>query len=272
MFKKLFLGGALMVAVPLMVMGMLFGRGSLSYISTAVSEVRNGAKDMVPVEYELKRARRMIAQLEPVIGENRGKIVREEIDVARLERQVERNEQLLAKYKGEILRLRDDLESGSTQYVYSGRTYSASQVKADLANRFKHYKTLEATTAKLQKIVDIRMNKLTAARQKVAEMEIAKRQLEVDVENLEARLEMIRVAEAASEFNFDNSELARTREVVNDITTRLDVTERMLNTDVELYNRIPLDGEADEVESITSDVTSYFGGSSLDKVASSDNP
>ncbi len=272
MFKKLLLGGVLIVAVPMLVGSMLFGRGIWSYMSTAYSEMKTEAKDMVPIEWELKRARHMITKLEPVIAGNRTKIVREEIEVAKLQRQVQRNQELLAKCKREMLQLRDDLESGSTQYVYSGRTYSAEQVKADLANRFKHYKTLEATTAKLQKIVDIRTNKLEAARRKVEEMLAAKRQLEVDVENLEARLEMIRVAEAASEFSFDNSELARTREVVSDITTRLDVTERMLNTQVELYDRIPLDEESEQLDSITEDVTSYFENRSADKVAASGQP
>ncbi len=272
MFKKLFLAGALLVAVPMLVGSMLFGGGIWSYASTAFSEVKSDAKAMVPIEWELKRARHMIAKLEPVIEENRTKIVREEIEVAKLKRQVERNRQLLAKYQREILQLRDDLESGSTHYVYAGRSYTAEQVKADLANRFKHYKTLEQTTAKLQKIVDIRTNKLDAARRKVEEMLAAQRQLEVDVENLEARLEMIRVAEAASEFKFDNSKLAQTREVVDDITTRLDVTERMLNTQVELYDRIPVGDKSEQPDSITDDVTRYFEGKPSERLASSEQP
>lgn len=272
MLKKLLFAGLFVCVVPALIAVMVLGRGVTSYMSTAFSEVRSEAKAMVPVEWELKRARNMIAKLDPVIEENRTKIVREEIEVAKLERQVEQNEQVLAKYQGEILRLRDDLESGSTQYVYAGRTYSASQVRADLANRFKHFKTLEATTNKLRQIVDIRRNKLKAAQTKVEEMLAAKRQLEVDVENLEARLEMIRVAEATSEFNFDNSKLSQTREVIDDITTRLDVTERMLNTNVELYDRIPLDGDAESLDTITDEVTSYFEGSHETEVVSTDQP
>ena len=272
MFKKMMFVGLLACALPVLIGGLLLGRPLLSYVGTAFSEVKTDAKDLVPVEWELKRARNMIGKLDPVIRDNRTKIVREEIDVAKLDRQINQNEELLTKNRDEILRLRDDLDSSETHYVYAGRQYTESQVRADLANRFKHYQTLEATTGKLKKIVDIRRNKLTAARVKVEEMLSAKRQLEVDVENLDARLEMIRVAEASSEFSFDNNKLAQTREVVEDITTRLDVTERMLNTKIELYDRIPLEGDHESLGTITDDVTAYFYGAPSRDVASTDRP
>ena len=272
MFKKMMFVGLLACALPVLIGGLLLGRPLLSYVGTAFSEVKTDAKDLVPVEWELKRARNMIGKLDPVIRDNRTKIVREEIDVAKLDRQINQNEELLTKNRDEIFRLRDDLDSSETHYVYAGRQYTESQVRADLANRFKHYQTLEATTGKLKKIVDIRRNKLTAARVKVEEMLSAKRQLEVDVENLDARLEMIRVAEASSEFSFDNNKLAQTREVVEDITTRLDVTERMLNTKIELYDRIPLEGDHESLGTITDDVTAYFYGAPSRDVASTDRP
>ena len=80
------------------------------------------------------------------------------------------------------------------------------------------------------------------------------------------------MAEAASEFKFDNSKLAQTREVVDDITTRLDVTERMLNTQVELYDRIPVGDKSEQLDSITDDVTRYFEGKPSERLASSEQP
>jgi chromosome segregation ATPase len=131
----------------------------------------------------------------------------------------------------------------------------------DLANRFQHFQTLEGTVAKLQKILQARENCLNAAREKLEGMLAAKRQLEVEVENLEARLQMVEVAQTTSEFNFDDSQLSRTRELINEIGTRLDVTEKLLNQEVQLYDRIPLDGEpGTNGEDILDQVTDYFSG------------
>jgi hypothetical protein len=90
----------------------------------------------------------------------------------------------------------------------------------------------------------------------------AKRQLEVEVENLEARAKMLEVAQTTSEFNFDDSQLSRTRELINDINTRLEVGEKLINQDVQLHDRIPLDDEeAASSEDVLDAVTKYFSES-----------
>lgn len=85
----------------------------------------------------------------------------------------------------------------------------------------------------------------------------AKSQLEVDVENLDARLKMVEVAQTTSDFNFDDSKLSQTKELVDLVRTRIEVAEKLVNADLEYYDRIPLD-EADADRDITEEVTEYF--------------
>ncbi|MGM0489906.1 MAG: hypothetical protein ACQESR_24515, partial [Planctomycetota bacterium] len=168
--------------------------------------------------------------------------------------------------------LKGDLESGNSQFVYAGRSYSAGEVKNDLANRFEHFKTVEATTKQLKQVLRARQNGLNAARQKLENMLAAKRQLAVDIENLEARLKMIRVAQTTSEFTFDDSKLSRTQELVNEIGTRLDVTEKLMNHHVELSGRIPLEeSEATGTDDVLGEITKHFSEQSeYDAVANSE--
>ena len=249
--------GAVAVAAAVLV-----SRGAIgSYVRMAFDEARHEAKNLVPLEWELKRANQMIARLEPEIERNVERVVREQIEVAKLRRQLEKNDQQLAQCKREVLRLRDDLASGSTSYVYAGRSFTEEQVRADLANRFDHFKDLEAVTEKLRKILSIRETKLQAAKQRVDAMRMAKRKLEVEIEHLAARLEMVQVAQTTSDFHFDDSQLSQTRELLDEIETRLDVNEQMLQTKAGLVERIPL-GESDtSSQTIAEDVTRYFGGS-----------
>lgn len=225
---------------------------------TSVGMVKQTVKDSVPVDFEIKRARQMIKELQPEIERNMHLIAREETEVAKLERQVGTSEQQLSNDRGDILRLKGDLDKGSQVFVYAGRSYSAKQVKTDLQNRFDQFKTQEATTGSLKKILDARQKGLQAAREKLEGMLAAKRQLEVDVENLEARMKMVEVAQTTSEFNFDDSQLSRTKELVQEIGDRIEVAERLVNADSRLHDRIPLDEPVAERD-IADEVADYFG-------------
>jgi hypothetical protein len=69
---------------------------------------------------------------------------------------------------------------------------------------------------------------------------------------------MVEVAQTTSDFNFDDSQLSRTKELVQEISDRIEVAERLVNADTRFQDRIPLDGP--EVErDITEEVADYFG-------------
>lgn len=250
MLKKIVVVGAAVV-----LLGFLFGR---SHIRTAVGMAKQAVKDNVPVQFEIKRAREMIKGLVPEIEKNMHVIAREETEVAKLEKQVANSENQLAKDRDSILRLKNDLDSGTEIFVYCGRNYNAKQVKTDLTHRFDQFKTKEATTDNLRKVLSARQSGLTAARAKLEGMLTAKRSLEVDVENLEARLKMVEVAQTTSDFNFDDSQLSRTKELIAEIGDRIEVAERLVNADTNFHDQIPLD-EPSTDRNITAEVSNYFG-------------
>jgi hypothetical protein len=154
------------------------------------------------------------------------------------------------------MRLRTDLASDQDVFRYAGRTYSAEQVRTDLANRFERYKTSEATLGSLEQIHTARQRSLEAARQKLEGMLAQKRQMQVEVENLEARLQMIAAAKATNRCQFDDSRLGRVKELVGNLRTRLDVAERLVNGETHFHDEIPLDETAPE--NIVDQVTEYF--------------
>lgn len=239
-----------------LLLGLLFGR---SHLATAVGMAKQTLKDNVPVKFEIKRAREMIRGLAPEIEKNMHLIAREETEVAKLERQVARSEEQLSKDRNHILRLKSDLDGGSKVFVYAGRNYSDKQVRDDLSHRFDQFRTKEATTDNLQKILAARQKSLMAARDKLEGMLTAKRQLEVDVENLEARLKMVEVAQTTSDFNFDDSQLSRTKELIAEISDRMEVVERLVNADTSFHDRIPLDEVSPTDRDISQEITNYFG-------------
>lgn len=237
MIRKTIVGAA----VALFLGFFFFGRDAVSYVRTSAGYMKDSVHNAVPMGFQIDRARGMIKDLTFEVRKNMHIIAKEEIEVERFQKQVEAAQAALAKDKEGILKLKADLTTGKKTFEYGGRKYTVDQVKTDLSNRFERYKTSEATLASLQDIHSARQRSLDAARQKLEGTLAAKRQLQVDVENLEARRQMLAAAQTTSNFQFDESQLGRVKELVSDLRTRLDVAERLVSAEGAYHDEIPVD-------------------------------
>jgi len=252
MVKKILLAGGVVALLS----GLTLGVPLVSYSRCGVNWLQDTASDAMPMEWELKRARQMIADLRPEIESNAKRIAREKVEVARLKQQLGETEDRLAQSQEDIERLSDDLRGESQYYTYAGRTYTSAQVKDDLKNRFKRFQTRRATADKLQQMLSARESSLNAAHERMDAMLSAKRQLEVEVENLQARLAALRVAQTSSQLALDDSQLSQTRQLLDEIATRIDVEEETMKVDVEYFGEIDLDEPSDE--DLLDEISTYF--------------
>lgn len=240
-----------------LLMVVLFGYDAASYISTSYNRVTESVRSNVPVEFQIDRARTMVKNLEPEIRRCMHVIAKEEVEVNKLTEQIENAAIKGEKDKDEVLRLQADLSANKSRYHYAGRSYTVTEVKQDLGRRFERYKTATATLESLRDMRDARQRNLEAAQKKLTAMVASERQLRVEVENLEAKLKLVEVAETSSDFNFDDSKLARAKELISQIRTDLDVTAKLANADVNYHGEIVLDEESpDDIEQT---VAAYFG-------------
>ena len=253
MIKRVMVGSG----VGLLLMGILFGRDAISYVSTSAGWVKQSVTDSVPVEFQIERARKMIDDLEPEVRRNKHLIVKEEVALERLAEQVVGLERRQSQDKANLLRMKAEVERGDRFVVFAGHSYSQEQVRRDMASRFDRYKTNDETLFNLRRVLNARQKSLDAARTELEQMLAARRQLIAEVGKLEARQEMVTVAQTASEFNLDDSLLARAKQLVRDVETRLDVTERLLNDNIQFAEEIPLDEPA--AEDIVEQVAEWFG-------------
>lgn len=248
-----------------LVLGLFFGRDAASYVGTSVGWVKDSVKDAVPPEFELERARRMVKDLVPDIRRNMHVIAQEEVEVARLEREIAATEEGLVRDKSDITRLSGDLKTQPVSFNYGGRTYSEDQVKRDLKARFDRFRTKEATLESLRDIHEARVTSLQAAQNKLVNMQTQKRQLEVQLEELDAKLKMVEAAQTTCDYNFDDSRLSRCKELVSDLRTRLDVAQKLVDADAKSLSEIPLDEPV--TGDIVAEVDEYFSGGDERKIA-----
>jgi hypothetical protein len=234
----------------------LFGRDAASYVSTTYHRLTNSVQDHVPVEFQIDRARQMVRDLDPEIRNSMHVIAKEEVAIEQLNKQIDTNQNKADSDKKDILRLQADLGQNKNVYRYASRTYTSDEVKQDLSRRFSRYKVADDTLASMKQMRDARQKNLDAAQQKLSAMINARRKLDVDVQNLEAKRKLVEVAQASSDYVFDDSQLARAKELINDIRTRLDVAAKLANADVNVEAEIPLNDAAPA--DITDQVTEYF--------------
>ena len=67
------------------------------------------------------------------------------------------------------------------------------------------------------------------------------------------------MAQTTSEFNFDDSQLARTKDLISEIQTRIDVAEKLVNSEGMIYGEIPLEEDEQETNDVLLEMAEYFG-------------
>jgi predicted nucleic acid-binding Zn-ribbon protein len=256
MIKKILIGTAVMVATG----GVLFGTDAFSYLTTSAKKFRTEVKASVPLDFEIERARNMVAELIPDIQKNMHVIAQEEVEIEDLHDQIARSEKNLNAERQKLLVLRGDLGNTEGKFHYAGRPASPKEVKTELARRFERFQTAEATLKAKKQMLEARERSLVAAREKLEGKIGAKRALEVQVQNLEARLKMLQAAQTTSQFNFDDSQLSRCKKTIQELRKRLDVAERILDQDGKLVDSLADEPEA--AEDIAEQIDRYFGSTS----------
>jgi chromosome segregation ATPase len=219
--KKAVLGTALAAGS----LYLLFGTSAPSYMRTAFHKVRHTAKNAVPVQFDIDRAREEIANLEPAIKDNIESLARAEVETEHLEREIATVKDNLAREKKAMLALREGLDSGD--YRLTGHVnFTADEIKGELAHRLDRYRNVAKILDEKEATLKAKQKTVIAARKQLANMAAQKKALLTKLEGIEAHLRMIEATNANNEFDFDASALARAKSTVADLEKRLEIMER----------------------------------------------
>ena len=256
MLKKLLIGSAIAVGLGTFV----FGRDAFSYLRTGCRNVQNAVKAEVPVEFEIERAKSLVDQLVPDIRQCMHVIAEQQVDIEHLTVALARKDGDLNKQKDAILALKSDLGSGKTTFTYASHKFTSTDVKRDLATRFERYKAAEEMLSADRKILVAREQTLVANQDKLDGLMQAKKELEVKLEQLQARLHTVKAAEAISQLAIDDSNLSHARKLIEDLNKQLDVKQRVLDAEVKFTGLIPVEKSTSTLPAdLDQQIDAYFG-------------
>ena len=255
--KKVLLGVSCILALG----GFIFGTDLFSYISTAGHKIKNATKSAVPIDFEIQRARETIDSLMPEIKQNMGTIASEEVALNKLNDDINKLDSRMKDAKGELVILQTALDSDKNKahFIFCDRTYARSQVENDLSARFERYQIDQSQSEALIKMKSMREQSLQAAKSKLQEYLAQKQELEVKLQQLDARLKMVELAKTTSEFNFNEDNLGQAKKLISELQGRLEVEERLVGNHGDLSNEVVLKNDTTKNKDISSRVTQYFG-------------
>ena len=251
----------LAVAAVLVVGGLLFGGKLIPYAKTAYRSAVDKAQEAVPIEFQIEAAKDQLKTIGPEINDMVRKIAREKVEIKQLENSVAKQETTLKKRYDEMMVLRNHIQSGDTVYVATnGAAYTNERVREDLKHRFSLYQTAERTLEKEKQILELRQQALSSAFTRLDEAQAQQRELEVQIENLTARNRVVEVTATASQINnFDNSQLSKTREMIDEISSRIDTKEEMLSLAPKYFGQIPVSEDSIDLSGdILDEMDAYF--------------
>ena len=258
MFKR----SLMVLSLGALVGTFVFGREAVSYLRAGCQNVRNAVKAEVPIEFEMERARTLIEQLVPDIRQCMHVVAEQQVDIEHLQTTLAQKESDISKQKDAILALRNDLGTGKSAYVYARHSYTSSDVKRDLATRFERFKSAEEMLAADRKILAAREMTLVANRDKLENMMQSKKDLEVKLEQLQARVHTVKAAETVSQLAIDDSNLSHARKLITELNKQLDVKQKMLDVEGKFVGLIPVESVAPSVPvDLDKQIDAYFSQS-----------
>jgi hypothetical protein len=197
-----------------------------AYARTAWHKVRTGIKHEVPIEFQIDTIRQEVTQLMPDMRKNISLVARETVELQRLREQVNDTHAKLDKELESVADLRNSLLSATATVSYNGRSMSVERAEALLARKVDACKSCQSELKAKEDLVEAREQGLEAERDKLAAMKSQKEQYEVQIAQLEAQLKTLRLAQARSNFQLDDSRLSRIKGMIADVRSQMQVEEK----------------------------------------------
>ena len=135
--------------------GLVLGTSMVSYVRTAKNEVATAVEDAIPIEFQLKRAKDMLAnELEPEIRKMKHAVAESQVSVEHLQAKLNEKQEIVTQRRAEIMARNDQLKSQKTTFLVNDVSYTKAELEEDLGKRFDRFKTREQTVKTVAKVLE----------------------------------------------------------------------------------------------------------------------
>ncbi|MDA8563321.1 signal peptide-containing protein [Mariniblastus sp.] len=257
MFKLLKYGAGAVLALCLGGF-VVFGSDLTSMITTTAKSVQKTVKQSVPLEFELQRAKETVNEILPDLQSQVRMIAEEEVAVARLAKEVKADAARLESQETKLTLLREKMRASQTAFRVGTVDMSRQQMTDHFQARFNHFKQFRLSLEAKQKLLDKRKEGLAAAVAMLDQMRCRQSELKLKVEALAAQHRLIKADQIQSGTLIDGSQLSQADQLLEQIETRLQVAQRVMDYQDDGLQSSDLDLVINE-QDVLSEFDAYFG-------------
>lgn len=212
----------------------MFGTDLGSYLGTMASSIKQGVEDQIPVEFELKRAEKLIRAIEPQIESCKRDVARAEVELEDLQASVVILEQDVAaaekRLKNGARMLGGD---GEVTVELASDRLARRRVEVDLQRTLDGYRNNQAILKAKRTLIERQVQAVDAAKHRLSSVRTEKEVLEDQIAALKAQQHQVEALAASSRrFDLDDTALSQAKEVLGKVRKRLDVAQKMLENDL----------------------------------------
>jgi len=237
---------------------LLFGSDLTSMLKTSANSIRQSARQSVPVEFELDRAKDQINDILPDLQSQVRMIAEEEVAISRLEKEVTQDQQRMQKLEQSLSVLRKKVRTNQVSWRVGEADLDREQFTKHLQSRFSHLKQAKLSTDSKERLLAKRREGLAAAVTLLEEMRLRQSELELKVESLAAQHRLIKASAIDSGELIDDSHLSQADQLLGEIENRIEVAERMMTYERGIMD-VPVEEDNDSTESVLAEIDQYFG-------------
>jgi hypothetical protein len=212
----------------------VFGDGLFSYFTTIAGSVRDSVRGQVPVEFELKRAERLIRDIEPQILGCKRDVAQAEVNLDNLRNDVERLEKSVGTSEQKLKHGAAWLTAETKPDIrLAGRPMSRQRVELDLERTLQNHRNNTELLRGKRALIQHQEIALAAAREKLDAVRSEKARLEDLIATMKTQKAQIDALAAGSiRFDLDDSALSKAKELLAEVKNRLDVAQKMIADDM----------------------------------------
>lgn len=265
-FKMLFLTGAVLGGTGFL----LFGTDLGSYLGTMAASVKEGVEGQIPVDFEIKRAEKLILQIDPQIETCKRDVARAEVELEELHASVEHLQQSVGQ---EEKRLKSGARllsgDGTSEVVLASDRSTRRRVEHDLQRTLDSYKNNQTILKTKRALIERQTEAVSVAKQRLAAVRAEKENLADQVRSLRTQQQWIETMNASQRrFDLDDSALSQAKEALAKVQKRLDVAQKMLENDMAFPTDDPL-ASAEPTRDVLREIKEHLGAEAMTIVVES---
>jgi chromosome segregation ATPase len=251
-------------SVALVGAGFFFLDDPCSYFTTAINDVRTSVRGKVPLEFELKRARNLIRQIDPQVRESRRDVARSEVAMEHLKAEIQGLQSAVAHGEIKVRKLRAAISGGQFTPASYRSEFAEVKMRQNLIRSFDLLKSQTRLLEGKESLYKRQTQVMGAAREKLLAIRAEKQNLEDLVTTLDAQKRSNdAMAAAARNFTWDTSPLGKARKLLDSIETRLRVQQKLIQEDLYHVAGIP-EAAAESQRDILKEVDKFIDASASD--------